>query len=386
MGPARTHHCQGKYMTTRRTFIKQVSVVAGLGAIASMGLGIAPRSVQAASSGRWYMPDEGDKHQRAFIAFGAQDAIWEDFTADVQAALGRIARAIAKHEPVTVFCRQSERRLAEAKCGSHNITYVNTELDDIWMRDIGANFVVDEGEGLGAVDFNFNGWGNKQQHAEDAQLAAQVAENAGASYIRSELVGEGGGIEVDGHGTGIMTESSWINKNRNRDWSKAEVEAELKARLGLRKIIWLPGIKGKDITDAHVDFYARFVKPGVVVANLDNDPESYDYKVTRAHLEILENATDADGRKLQVHTLSPPLKPRRSKFSQDNPDFAAGYINYFVINGAVIAPEFGDKAADDKAFDLLSQLYPDREVVQLNIDAIAAGGGGIHCVTSHQPA
>jgi agmatine deiminase len=386
MGPARTPHFQGKYMTTRRTFIKQVSVVAGLGAIASMGLGFAPRSVQAASSGRWYMPDEGDKHQRAFIAFGAQDAIWEDFTADVQAALGRIARAIAEHEAVTVFCRQSERRLAEAKCGSHNITYVNTELDDIWMRDIGANFVVDEGEGLGAVDFNFNGWGNKQQHAEDAQLAARVAENAGASYIRSELVGEGGGIEVDGHGTGIMTESSWINKNRNRDWSKAEVEAELKARLGLRKIIWLPGIKGKDITDAHVDFYARFVKPGVVVANLDNDPESYDYKVTRAHLEILENATDADGRKLQVHTLSPPLKPRRSKFSQDNPDFAAGYINYFVINGAVIAPEFGDKAADDKAFDLLSQLYPDREVVQLNIDAIAAGGGGIHCVTSHQPA
>ncbi|MNG20864.1 putative agmatine deiminase [compost metagenome] len=51
----------------------------------------------------------------------------------------------------------------------------------------------------------------------------------------------------------------------------------------------------------------------------------------------------------------------------------------------MIAPEFGDKVADAKAFDLLSGLYPDREVVQLNIDAISAGGGGIHCVTSHQP-
>ena len=83
--------------------------------------------------------------------------------------------------------------------------------------------------------------------------------------------------------------------------------------------------------------------------------------------------------------MSPPLNPRKSKFSRNNPDFAAGYINYFVINGAIIAPEFGDKAADTRAFDLLSELYPDREVVQLNIDAIAAGGGGIHCVTSHQP-
>ncbi|MGE8069174.1 agmatine deiminase family protein [Pseudomonas sp. NPDC089569] len=371
-------------MSTRREFIKQASVIAGMGA-AFMGLGLSPAAVLAASEGRWYMPDEGDKHQQAFIAFGAQDAIWEDFTADVQAALGRIARAIAEHEPVTVFCRESERDLAEEHCGSANITYVITELDDIWMRDIGANFVVDDRGELGAVDFNFNGWGNKQRHAKDAQVAALVAETEEARYQRSELVGEGGGIEVDGHGTGIMTESSWINANRNPEWSKAEVEQELKARLGLRKIIWLEGIKGKDITDAHVDFYARFVKPGVVIANLDNDPQSYDYKVTRAHLDILKNATDADGRKLEVHTVSPPLNPRQSKFNRDNPDFAAGYINYFVINGAIIAPQFGDKASDAKAFELLSRLYPDRKVVQLNIDAISAGGGGIHCVTSHQP-
>lgn len=372
-------------MSTRREFMKQVSVVASLGAAASMGLGLSAARAVAANKGRWHMPDEGDKHQRVFIAFGAQEVIWEDFTPDVQDALGLIARTIAEYEPVTVFCRENERDLAEEKCGTANITFVTTELDDIWMRDIGANFVIDGEGGLGAVDFNFNGWGNKQQHADDAQLAALVARNAHASYIRSQLVGEGGGIEVDGHGTGIMTESSWINTNRNPGWSKADVEEELKARLGLRKIIWLPGIKGKDITDAHVDFYARFVKPGVVIANLDNDPQSYDHEVTLVHLDILKNATDADGRKLQVHTVSPPMHPRQNRFSKQNPDFAAGYINYFVINGAVIAPEFGHKAADTKAYELLSELYPDREVVQLNIDAIAAGGGGIHCVTSHQP-
>lgn len=372
-------------MSTRREFIKQVSVVASLGAATAMGLGLNASRVQAAFKGNWHMPDEGDKHQRAFIAFGAQQAIWEDFTPNVQDALGLIARTLAEFEPVTVFCREGEQDLAAEKCGTDNITFVTTQLDDIWMRDIGANFVIDGDGRLGAVDFNFNGWGNKQQHGDDAQLAALVARKTAASYIRSELVGEGGGIEVDGQGTAIMTESSWINANRNPDWSKAEIEEELKARLGLRKIIWLPGIKGKDITDAHVDFYARFVKPGVVIANLDTDPQSYDHKVTLAHLDILKNATDADGRKLQVHTLSPPIDPRQNKFSKNNPDFAAGYINYFVINGAVIAPEFGDETADTKAFDLLSELYPDREVVQLNIDAISAGGGGIHCVTSHQP-
>lgn len=373
-------------MPTRRTFLQQLTVVAGLGAVASVGLPLGHAHASARAAERWFMPDEGEAQQRAFIAFGAQDAIWEDFTADVQAALGRIARAIAAFQPVTVFCRASERDIAEAACGRHNISYVETELDDIWMRDIGANFVVDDDGALGAVDFNFNGWGGKQRHRHDSKLAARVAKLAGAQYQRSELVGEGGAIEVDGHGTGIMTESSWINSNRNPGWSKAQVEEELKARLGLRKIIWLPGIKGKDITDAHVDFYARFAAPGVVVANLDNDPDAYDHDVTRAHLAILQNATDADGRKLQVHTLAPPLKPRRSPFNQDNPDFAAGYINYFVINGAVIAPQFGDHSADEKARALLAQLYPGRKVVQLDIDAIAAGGGGIHCVTNQCPA
>lgn len=371
-------------MSTRRTFLQHLSIAAGLGAAASIGLPLS--RARASEAGRWFMPDEGEPQQRAYLAFGAQDAIWEDFTEDVQAALGRIARAIALYQPVTVFCRASERDIAQEHCGSHNVTYVETELDDIWMRDIGANFVVDDDGELGAVDFNFNGWGGKQQHRYDAKLARQVATRANATYQRSELVGEGGGIEVDGHGTGIMTESSWINANRNPGWNKAEVEQELKARLGLRKIIWLPGIKGKDITDAHVDFYARFVRPGVVLANLDTDPDSYDHAVTLRHLEILKQATDAEGRALQVHTVSPPLNPRKNAFNRGNPDFAAGYINYFVINGAVIAPQFGDREADEKARALLAELYPDRDVVQLDIDAIAAGGGGIHCVTSHCPA
>ncbi|WP_175649810.1 agmatine deiminase family protein [Pseudomonas sp. Marseille-P9899] len=370
-------------MPTRRQFIRQVSVASSLGLIASSGL--LPLRAFAARDDDWFMPDEGERQRHAFIAFGAQEAIWEDFTADVQAALGRIARAIARYQPVTVLCREDERELAEELCGSDNTRFLVTELDDIWMRDIGANFLTTEEGGLTALDFNFNGWGNKQRHSKDARIAALLAGQSGARHLRSELVGEGGGIEVDGHGTGIMTESCWVNGNRNPGWSRDDVEAELKACLGLRKIIWLPGIRGKDITDAHVDFYARFVSPGVVIANVDTDPESYDHEVTRAHLEILRNATDAEGRKLTVHTVSPPLKPRKSPFSRNNPDFAAGYINYFVINGAVIAPQFGDREADRAAFELLSGLYPDRDIVQVEIDAIAAGGGGIHCVTHQMP-
>ena len=64
---------------------------------------------------------------------------------------------------------------------------------------------------------------------------------------------------------------------------------------------------------------------------------------------------------------------------------AAGYINYYVCNGAVIGPEFGDPRADAAAKATMERLFPGRAVVQINIDGIAAGGGGIHCTTQQEP-
>ncbi|MEM9703525.1 MAG: agmatine deiminase family protein, partial [Planctomycetota bacterium] len=204
----------------------------------------------------------------------------------------------------------------------------------------------------------------------------------GAKYLQADLIGEGGGIEVDGRGTAIITESCFLNRNRNPELSREDCEAVLKESLGLRKVIWLPGVRGRDVTDGHTDFYARFAGRGVVIAGLETDPQSFDYDVTREHLEILRSERDADGRKLQVTTLESPNRIRRKLETED---FAAGYINYYVVNGAVIAPEFGDAKSDSKCKNVLRRLFPKREVVQLNVDAIAAGGGGIHCTTQQEP-
>jgi agmatine deiminase len=250
------------------------------------------------------------------------------------------------------------------------------------MRDIGPVSVVNEDGEKAAVDFNFNGWGNKQYHDRDAEVAGFVAEKSGVPIINTDLVFEGGGIEVDGRGTAIVTESCIINDNRNPGWSNSDCEAELKALLGLGKIIWLPGIRGYDITDGHTDFYARFTSPGVVVAGYDPNPESIDHAVTKKHLEILRSATDVDGNQLEVVVLEGPTKIRPG---YESDDFAAGYINFYVINGAVIAPEFGDRKADRRAKETLTELFRDRDIIQINIDEIAAGGGGIHCTTQQEP-
>ncbi len=66
-------------------------------------------------------------------------------------------------------------------------------------------------------------------------------------------------------------------------------------------------------------------------------------------------------------------------------DFVASYVNYYVCNGAVIAAQFGDSAADAAARELLASLYPGRSIEMLDIDPIGESGGGIHCATQQQP-
>ena len=358
---------------TRQKFLRQ----------AAAALTTAGRAEAQREQG-WRMPDESAPHKRTWMAFGAQEKVWgKRLHRRVQADLALIARTIARFEPVHMLVGTDSHAAAQRHLnGAANISLVEAELDDLWVRDSGPSFVVNQAGRLGGVDLNFNGWGRKQVHARDAEVAAHICEIAGAEHLETELVGEGGGIEIDGHGLAIMTESCFLNDNRNPGLRKQDCEEILRAFLGIQRVVWLPGMRGQDITDGHTDFYARFARPGVVIAGLERDSESPDYNVTREHLKVLRAARDRAGRPLEIITLESPAKTRREFAGEE---FAAGYINFYVCNGAVIVPEFGDAAADTHCQTVLARLFPKRTIVPLNIDGIAAGGGGIHCATQQEP-
>ena len=369
-------------MKSRRQFIQTTSLLmGGILTGCSRTESLATHN-KTENKDKWLMPDEGEPHKRTWMVFGASEKIWgKKLLPEVRRNLATIAQTIARYEPVSMLVRENEYDLADKLVGS-SVELIVAPVDDLWMRDTGAVFVRNGQGKKAAIDFNFNGWGKKQEFGRDAKVASFMAQQSGVKIISTELVLEGGGIEVDGEGTAIITESCTLNANRNPDVTKVEFEDELKELLGLEKIIWLPGIKGKDITDGHTDFYARFARPGVVVAGLDPDPKSFDHAVTKKHLEILKSAKDAEGRQLEVVVLEAPGSVRKG---YETDDFAAGYINFYVCNGAVIAPEFGDTQADAAAKKKLQALFSQREIIQINIDGIAAGGGGIHCTTQQEP-
>ena len=371
---------------TRRDFIL-ISTVLSSGFVVGCSSN-STLSEKGITIGPLSMPEESQTHKRTWMTFVANDYIWaRNQIPQVKKDLALLAKTIAKYEPVSMLVHNSNKaELIELLGGldSHNfpIELIEFSTDDLWFRDTAPTFVTKSDGSKGAIDFNFNGWGEKQEHTHDSRVAKFITQQVGATIINTNLVLESGSFEIDGVGTAILTKSSVLNDNRNPNVNKEAFEKELKQLLGLKKIIWLKGIKGKDITDAHVDFYARFSKEGTVLVSRENYTETYDYDVTRENIKILQNATDANGNPLEVIIIDNPEVFNES-FGVD--DFASGYIGYYACNDAIIMQKFGDKKADQKAFDIIQEQFPNRTIEQIAIDGIASGGGTIHCSTQQEP-
>ena len=309
----------------------------------------------------------------------------------VQKELAGIANACAAFQPVRLIVRSAEMSIAQNLTDpavSSNVAFISMDIDDIWGRDtlpiIVRNNSVEEGEKRVAVGLNFNGWGGKQQSALDATLAQRLASYLNISFLHAGIVGEGGGIETDGEGTAIITESSWINTNRNPGISKVAIARELTRVFGIAKVIWLPGIKNKDKTDGQVGLYIRFAKPAVIMVNIDQDETSYNYQVIQRHLAILREQSDAKGRSFTLVNLYTPTTPREPQFPSSN-NVSLSYIHFLLVNNGIILPEYGDENADAAAKNTLQSVFPERTIVQINIDTIARRGGGLHSTAMQQP-
>ncbi|MFF4925677.1 agmatine/peptidylarginine deiminase [Kitasatospora sp. NPDC001261] len=341
-----------------------------------------PAPAPAPARGR-RLGGEWEKHERTFMAWPASENVWGEQLGAVRRDIATVARAIGQREPVVLLVRPGQEASARNACGS-DVELLAVPVDDLWARDTLPVFV-EEGGKVKGVDFNFSGWGGKQEHANDARIARTVLEKYGIERLETPLTAEGGSFETDGQGTLLVTESSVVNDNRNPGRTRDEIEAELKRTLGLTKVIWLAGVKGKDITDAHVDCLARFAAPGVVFLDRafpGTPPDVWSRSADQARA-VLAEATDATGGKLKVVEIG---QPDPDRITGRGDAFVSSYMNFYIGNKGVYLPLFGDAKADGHAQEVFREQFPDREIVPVKIDTIASGGGGIHCSTHDQPA
>jgi agmatine deiminase len=328
------------------------------------------------------MPAEWAPHERCWMAWPKRAELWGAHLEGAREDHLSVARAIAAHEPLTMVADPADAAEARRRCGP-SIRVVSLPIDDSWLRDSAPTFVVDRAGARAAAAFTFNAWGDKYRpHDQDAALGGRVAECADVPVYHSKLVCEGGGFLSDGEGTLITAETCILNPNRNPGWTKAEAEVELRAMLGVRKVIWLPGDVMDTGTDGHVDGYVAYVRPATVLFEVVADPADPRYPIMAENRRVLEAETDARGRRFDV---LPIAEAPRSAVPHGQEGYCRSYVNFYIANGAVIAPAYGIEE-DASVVDTLRRAYPGRSIVPVPLRDLFRGGGGIHCITQQEPA
>jgi len=326
------------------------------------------------------MPPEWAPHAGCWMAWPCRPENWDDIE-KARATYAEVARAIARFEPLKMTANKEDAGAARgALAGAAGAEVVVVPSDDSWARDTAPTFVTDGRGGFGGVDWRFNAYGGLyDEYGRTRTMAKRILDLLGARRFAAPLVLEGGAVHVDGEGAVLTTAEVVLDPRRNPGLEREEAERLLCEYLGAEKVLWLSSALDHDNTGGHVDNLACFAAPGVIVALGCADPEDPQCAAVHENLARLRAATDARGRALEVVELPMPARPefrgRRLSLS---------YVNFYVANGAVVVPAFGDPA-DGEARDVLARLFPRRSVVQVPTLELAKADGNVHCITQQQP-
>lgn len=333
------------------------------------------------------MPAEWAKHDRTFISWPIQSSMCHPQNyKEVSAAYAEIITAMAEFEPVTVLVNAVDQQAVRAQLGSDHpypVDLLVIEHNDAWLRDNGPTFLTSPDGKLAGVNWGFNAWGGKYSPWDlDDAVAPQIIKHVGALQFDAPLVMEGGSIHTDGEGTLLTTEECLLNPNRNPELTREQIFELLKQYVNIDTIIWLErGLSG-DETDGHVDNIACFAAPGKVILQMCYDPSDENYEITHRNLQILQQAVDAKGRKLDIIEIE---QPPAAYYEGER--LTLSYLNFYFVNGGIILPVFGGAASetDQKAIAALAAAFPDRRIRTVNGMGVVSEGGNVHCTTQQLP-
>lgn len=332
------------------------------------------------------MPAEWAPHQGTWLSWPHNRDTWPSLLAEAEAALAQAVKALAPHETVFINVLDSAherhvRTLLDAAGVRGDVAFYPIPTNDAWIRDHGAVVVTRDRDGQrerAAIRWIYNCWGEKYPPFDaDQQVALQMAERLSLPVYEPGMVLEGGSIEVNGTGLLLTTEACLLHPNRNPTRTRPQIEATLKAFLGVTDILWLgDGIVGDD-TDGHIDDLARFVNPHTVLTIVETDRHDENYLVLQENLERLH--TLAATYHFTVQTL-----PMPRPVVIDGVRLPATYANFYIANHVVLLPVFGDPN-DESARQIVQACFPDRTVVSIDARPLVWGLGAFHCLTQQIP-
>jgi len=335
------------------------------------------------------LPAEWEAQSGVLLTWPHAFGDWAAHLLAADQTFAQIACAIARREKVLIAAHDDAHKahilgvLKDQGARLSQIRVVIAASDDVFVRDHGP-ITVEISGGPVLLDFAFNGWGRKYPFAQDDAVTRTLqAEGAfGRTPLSTiDFVLEGGSIESDGQGTLLVTASCLLSPSRNPKLSAVDIEATLKERLGVERVLWLHhGYLAGDDTDGHIDTLARFCDPETIAYCACPSPEDEHYQELKAMEDELRLLTTKAGKPYRLIALPWPA----AKLSQDGERMPATYANFLIINGAVLVPLYDDRH-DARALALLAHGFPDRDIIGIPCLTLIAQHGSLHCATMQLP-
>ena len=337
----------------------------------------------------YVMPAEWERHDATWISWPKnQESFRGDVLAEVERTYLKIIGELSKGERVGILVDSENEKtrvtemLSSIECVKENIDFHIIPTTDVWIRDYGPIFI--KRSDIRRIEvaythWRFNAWGMKYEGMADDTHVPEKMPLKEFKGFKVPIVLEGGSIDTNGIGTFLTTEQCLLNKNRNPELSKGKIEGFLRSYLGALSVIWLGrGLEGDD-TDGHVDDIARFVSRNTVLCAYEEDSSDANYEALDKNFRILQNSEDQDGRRLNVVKM-----PMPGKIEMDGIRLPASYMNFYISNRSVLVPTFAVES-DEKAINILKELFPGRNIVGIDCRGLVEGFGAIHCATQQQP-
>lgn len=337
----------------------------------------------------YFFPAEFQLHEATWLSWPHKEASWPGKIERIYPSYSKFVACLAKGEKVNIMVADAAmeafacEHLYRVQTDMNQVVFHHFPTNDAWCRDHGPSFLLNKDKQMGKaiVDWGYNAWGDKYPPYDlDNLIPEKVALHLGLPCFRPGIIMEGGSVDFNGKGAVITTEACLLNPNRNSHLKREEIESYLKDFYGLNQIFWLrDGIVGDD-TDGHVDDITRFVSEDKVLSVVESNGKDENYSILRENLKRLESFRLLDGRSLEIVEL-----PMPSPVIYEDTRLPASYANFYIANKQVIMPTFRDKN-DEKALDILSGCFPDREVVGIDSWDLIWGLGSFHCLSQQEPA
>lgn len=340
----------------------------------------------------WRFPAEWEKQQGILLCFPHNDNDWPGKYGAIQWAFVEFIKKVSTFEEVFLVVASEALKdkvhdmLKLAHVDTDRVSFIVHKTNRSWMRDSGP-IIVKNGAQRKALNFNFNGWAKYANYKLDRHVPQKVSDFLNVpleqvTYKGKPVVLEGGAIDVNGKGTLITSEECLLDPKiqvRNPGFSKEDYETIFKEYLGVTNTLWLgDGIKGDD-THGHIDDLARFVDAETIVTVVESDTSDANYAPLQDNLKRLEGAVLENGKRPRLVTL--PM-PKRIDF--EGISLPASYANFLILNKAVLMPTFND-ARDRDALNILTSVFPDREVIGISSIDLIWGFGTLHCLSQQIP-